>query len=38
MAALDRLPPTQRIRRALEVTAKLNMGVCAPFHIRSMLG
>jgi ATP-dependent protease HslVU (ClpYQ) peptidase subunit len=35
MAALAKLPPARRIRRALEVAAHFNMGVCPPFHIRS---
>lgn len=38
MAALERLPPGRRIQRALEITARLNMGVCPPFHVRSMRG
>ena len=36
MAALDRLAPARRIRRALEIAASFNMGVCPPFHVKSM--
>ncbi len=36
MMALDRLPPTRRIRRALEVAAHFNMGVLPPFHIKTI--
>jgi len=36
MKALEKLPPTRRIRRALEVAAHFNMGVCAPFTIKSI--
>jgi ATP-dependent protease HslVU (ClpYQ) peptidase subunit len=35
MKALERLPPTRRIRRSLEIAAHFNMGVCAPFYIKS---
>lgn len=36
MAALERLPPQRRVRRALEIAAHFSMGVCGPFHIKSM--
>lgn len=36
MAALARVPPTKRIRRSLEIAAHFNMGVCPPYHIRSI--
>jgi ATP-dependent protease HslVU (ClpYQ) peptidase subunit len=36
MASLPKLSPTRRIRRALEIAAHFNMGVCAPFHIKSI--
>ena len=36
MAALPKLSPTRRIRRALEIAEKFNMGVCAPFYVRSI--
>jgi ATP-dependent protease HslVU (ClpYQ) peptidase subunit len=36
MKALEKLSPTRRIRRALEISAHFNMGVCAPFYIKSM--
>jgi ATP-dependent protease HslVU (ClpYQ) peptidase subunit len=36
MAALERMPPARRIRRSLEIAAHFNMGVCAPFHVRSL--
>jgi len=38
MMALAALPPTRRIRKALEIAAHFNMGVCAPFSIKSMRG
>jgi ATP-dependent protease HslVU (ClpYQ) peptidase subunit len=38
MRALERVPPVRRIRRALEIAAHFNMGVCAPFHVRSLAG
>jgi len=36
--ALEKVPAVRRIRRALEISAQFNMGVCAPFHIKSMKG
>jgi ATP-dependent protease HslVU (ClpYQ) peptidase subunit len=36
MRALGRLNPRARIRRALEVAAHFNMGVCAPFVIKTL--
>lgn len=36
MKALANVPAKQRIRRALEIAAHFNMGVCAPFSIMSM--
>ena len=36
MAALTKLSPTRRIRRALEIAAHFNMGVCGPFTIKSI--
>ena len=36
MAALDKLSPTRRIRKALEITAHFNMSVCGPFHVKSL--
>jgi ATP-dependent protease HslVU (ClpYQ) peptidase subunit len=36
MRALPRLSPTRRIRKALEIAAHYNMGVCAPFVIKSI--
>lgn len=38
MAALAGRPPTRRIRRALEIAAHFNMGVCPPFIVKSMRG
>lgn len=34
MRALGTTPPTRRLRRALEVAAHFNMGVCPPFYIK----
>ncbi len=36
LVALPKLSPRRRIRRALEVAAHFNMGVCAPFTVRSI--
>lgn len=36
LKALDRSPPVVRLRRALEVSAHFNMGVSAPFYIKSI--
>lgn len=36
MRALDRTAPAARVRRALEVSAHFNMGVCAPFFVKSI--
>lgn len=38
MKALETLPPTQRIKKALQITAHFNMGVCGPFYVRSIGG
>jgi len=38
MAALQGRPPTRRIRRALEIAAHFNMGVCPPFIVKSIRG
>lgn len=38
MHALPHLPPTRRIRKALEVAAHFNMGVSAPFTIATLKG
>jgi ATP-dependent protease HslVU (ClpYQ) peptidase subunit len=38
MRALGRVPPTRRVRRALEIAAHFNMGVCAPFTIKTIRG
>lgn len=36
MKALDKTPPMIRVRRALEIAAHYNMGVCGPFTIKTM--
>ncbi|NUP11400.1 MAG: hypothetical protein HOW73_35590 [Polyangiaceae bacterium] len=36
LTALRGAAPTQRLKRALEISAKFNMGVCGPFFVRSM--
>jgi ATP-dependent protease HslVU (ClpYQ) peptidase subunit len=36
MKALADLPPTKRIKKALEISAYFNMGVCPPFNVKSM--
>lgn len=36
LQALSDAPPRRRVKRALEVAAHFNMGVCPPFHIKSM--
>lgn len=36
MKALERVSPQRRIRRALEIAAHFNMGVCAPFTIKTL--
>lgn len=36
MKALDRTAPMPRVRRALEIAAHFNMGVCGPFTIRTI--
>ncbi|MBW2526292.1 MAG: hypothetical protein JRI23_19075 [Deltaproteobacteria bacterium] len=36
MKALEDLPPKRRIKKALEIAAHFNMGVCAPFHVRTI--
>ena len=36
MRALDKSPPARRIKKALEIAAHFNMGVCAPFHVKSI--
>jgi ATP-dependent protease HslVU (ClpYQ) peptidase subunit len=38
MKALEDLPPKRRINKSLEIAAHFNMGVCGPFHTRSMSG
>lgn len=38
MLALKGTPPVARIRRALEISAHFNMGVCPPFVVRSLKG
>jgi ATP-dependent protease HslVU (ClpYQ) peptidase subunit len=36
MKALEELPPTRRIKKALQITSYFNMGVCSPFYVRSI--
>jgi ATP-dependent protease HslVU (ClpYQ) peptidase subunit len=36
MAALEGLEPTERIRRALEITTRFSNGVCAPFYVEAL--
>ncbi|MBK8937137.1 MAG: hypothetical protein IPM79_05715 [Polyangiaceae bacterium] len=36
LAALRGVPPVRRLKRALEISAHFNMGVCAPFFVRAM--
>jgi ATP-dependent protease HslVU (ClpYQ) peptidase subunit len=36
MRALDKTAPMLRVRRALEIAAHYNMGVCGPFTIKTM--
>lgn len=36
MRALDRSPPAVRVRKALEVSAHFNMGVSAPFFVKTL--
>ncbi len=36
LRALERTAPLPRLRRALEASAHFNMGVCAPFYIKSI--
>jgi ATP-dependent protease HslVU (ClpYQ) peptidase subunit len=36
MKALDKVPPMIRVRKALEIAANYNMGVCAPFSIKTL--
>ena len=36
MRALDRLAPVARIRRALDIAAHFNMGVCPPFTVMAL--
>jgi hypothetical protein len=36
MVALEQLEPNKRIRRALEIASRFNMGVMAPFHVKSL--
>ncbi len=36
MAALDKLPPAARIRRALAIAARFNMGVMPPFVVKTL--
>lgn len=36
MKALEKTAPQRRIRRALEIAAHFNMGVCAPFSIKTI--
>ena len=36
MKALKDVAPVQRIKRALGIAAHFNMGVCAPFYVRSV--
>lgn len=36
MSALAKLPPKRRILRSLEIASEFNMGVCAPFVVRSI--
>jgi ATP-dependent protease HslVU (ClpYQ) peptidase subunit len=38
MAALPKLPPRQRVGRALEIAAHFNMGVSGPFSIETLDG
>jgi len=35
LSALRGTPPVRRLKRALEVSASFNMGVCAPFFVKS---
>lgn len=36
MKALEDLPPKRRIKKALQIAEHFNMGVCAPFHVRTI--
>ncbi len=36
MAVLGDVAPTARIKRSLAAAARFNMGVCAPFYVRSL--
>jgi ATP-dependent protease HslVU (ClpYQ) peptidase subunit len=36
MSALNALPPKRRILRSLEIASEYNMGVCAPFVVKSI--
>ena len=36
MVALEKLPPVRRIKKALQIAAHFNMGVCPPFHVKSL--
>lgn len=36
MMALESMSATRRIKKALQIAAHFNMGVCAPFHVRSI--
>jgi ATP-dependent protease HslVU (ClpYQ) peptidase subunit len=38
MKALENLPSKRRINKALQIAAHFNMGVCSPFHVRSISG
>lgn len=38
MKALEGMKPTQRVRKALEIASHFNMGVGAPYHVKSMRG
>ena len=36
LKALERLPPVARVKHALRIACHFNMGVCAPFVVRSL--
>ena len=36
MKALEKSAPPVRIRRALQIAAHFNMGVCGPFSIKTL--
>jgi len=36
LSALTALAPPARLKRALAISAHFNMGVCAPFFVRSL--